>query len=86
MGYPNSIEEIDNGLLHEGIDKLEGFELAEYKFKQQLSKEQKIAAQRESGDYGYWLDNCGDGEWYCSHCLQPECSKRLAKCRKVREE
>lgn len=47
MGYLNSVEEIDNGLLHEGIDMLEGFELAEYKFKQQLSKEQKIAAQSE---------------------------------------
>lgn len=28
--------------------------------------------------YGYWLDNCGDGKWYCDHCYQRhECGKRI---------
>ena len=27
--------------------------------------------------FGYWLDNCGDDKWYCEHCLQPECRKRM---------
>lgn len=28
--------------------------------------------------YAYYLDNCGDGKWYCDHCLQrDECGKRI---------
>lgn len=27
----------------------------------------------------YWLDNCGDHVWYCQHCDQEECGKRMAR-------
>lgn len=81
MSFPNSVEEIDIGLITEGIDSLNGIELEEYKFRNQLAKEQHLSNERAKADYGYWLDNCGDEAWYCKHCLQPECGKREAKCR-----
>lgn len=86
MSCPNSVEEIDIGLIAEGIDSLDGIELEEYKFRNQLAKEQHLANERAKAGYGYWLDNCGDGAWYCEHCLQPECGKREAKCRLLRGE
>lgn len=80
MGYPNSVEEIDNGMLHEGIDMLDGFELAEYELQSEMRHFFNKNKERQSGDYGYWLDNCGDDIWYCQHCLQTECNKRMDKC------
>ena len=38
MIFPNSVEEIDIGLITEGIDSLNGIELEEYKFRNQLAK------------------------------------------------
>lgn len=85
MGYPNSVEEITPGMIAEGIESLEGFELEEYKYNLELAKEERKATMLARKGYGYWLDNCGDGTWYCEHCLQPECGKREAKCSLSRE-
>ena len=76
MGYPNSVEEIDEGLMHEGFD-----ELPEWEQNLILDKihDQNKANKLAEMDYGYWLDNCGDDIWYCEHCVQPECGKRMAK-------
>lgn len=76
MGYPNSVEEIDEGLIHEGFDELPEWEqnLILDKIHDQ-NKSNKLASM----GYGYWLDNCGDDIWYCEHCLQPDCGKRMAK-------
>lgn len=76
MGYPNSVEEIDEGLIHEGFD-----ELPEWEQKLTLDKihDQNKSNKLASMGYGYWLDNCGDDIWYCEHCLQPDCGKRMAK-------
>ena len=76
MGYPNSVEEIDEGLIHEGFD-----ELPEWEQNLILDKihDQNKYDRLASMGYGYWLDNCGDDIWYCEHCLQPECCKRMAK-------
>lgn len=82
MGYPNSTEEIDPGMIMEGIESLEGFELAEYRLEQEQRKSDRIFFK---GHYGYWLDNCGDESWYCEHCIQPECGKREAKCSLLHE-
>lgn len=44
---------------------------------------EKLKLQREANrldeiGLAYWLDNCGDGKWYCDHCLQKyECGKRI---------
>ena len=76
MGYPNSVEEIDEGLTHEGFD-----ELPEWEQNLILDKihDQNKSDRLASMGYGYWLDNCGDDIWYCEHCLQPDCGKRMAK-------
>ena len=76
MGYPNSVEEIDEGLIHEGFDELPEWEqnLILDKIHDQ-NKSNKLASR----GYGYWLDNCGDDIWYCEHCLQPDCDKRMVK-------
>ena len=40
----------------------------------------KMEEAQKNSNYGYWLDNCGDGKWYCDHCLQRhECGKRITK-------
>lgn len=76
MGYPNSVEEIDEGLIHEGLDELSEIE---YDFIMSRIHDQNKANRLAEEGYGYWLDNCGDDIWYCEHCLQPECGKRMAK-------
>ena len=39
---------------------------------------QNVSNRLAERDLGYWLDNCGDGKWYCDHCLQKyECGKRI---------
>lgn len=76
MGYPNSVEEIDEGLIHEGLDELSEIE---YDFIMSRIHDQNKANKLAEEGYGYWLDNCGDDIWYCEHCLQPECGKRMAK-------
>ena len=84
MSYPYSVDEIDSGMIAEGIDEiLESGDLSaieEVKFRQGLARDQHREDRKQSNDFGYWLDNCGDGVWYCQHCLQPECGKREAKC------
>lgn len=80
--FPCSVEDIDNGAIHEALDQMNEFELEEYNFKIDLLKSQKKADRLQSNDFGYWLDNCGDDKWYCEHCLQPECSKRIAECKR----
>ena len=76
MGYPNSVEEIDEGLTHEGLDELSEIE---YDFIMSRVHDQNKANKLAEDGYDYWLDNCGDDIWYCEHCLQPECGKRMAK-------
>ena len=76
MGYPNSVEEIDEGLIHEGLDELSEIE---YDFIMSRVHDQNKANKLAEDGYGYWLDNCGDDIWYCEHCLQPDCGKRMAK-------
>lgn len=88
MGMPYSVEEIDNGMIAEGIDEIlnsnNPIAIEEYNFRQELSREQHQIDKKQSGDFGYWLDNCGDDIWYCKHCLQPKYCKREAEClRKV---
>ena len=76
-----SVEEIDMGMLAEGLDELMDDPIARDFWEEEQAKKkalQPILNAQKSG-YGYWLDNCGDGEWYCQHCLQPECLKRMAK-------
>lgn len=77
----NSVEEINEGTLAEGFDEMMQDPVSrlfwenEQKYKKAL---QPILNAQKNG-YGYWLDNCGDGEWYCQHCLQPDCGKRMAE-------
>ena len=79
MSYPNSVDEINEGMLEEGYDMLEGFEKDFEDMKIGMRYEQKKADNLAKSGYGYWLDNCGDDVWYCQHCLQPECGKRMAR-------
>lgn len=81
--FPCSVEDIDNGAIHEALDQMNDFELAEHDFKVDLAMQQKRADQLQSNHFGYWLDNCGDDKWYCEHCLQPDCGKRLAKSKAI---
>lgn len=76
MGYPNSVEEIDEGLIHEGFDELPEWE--QNLILDKIHDQNKANKLAEMG-YGYWLDNCGDDIWYCEHCLQSDCGKRMAK-------
>ena len=76
MGYPNSVEEIDEGLIHEGFDELPEFE---QNLILNIIHDQNKSDRLAKLCYGYYLDNCGDDIWYCEHCLQPECGKRMGK-------
>ena len=76
MSMPCSVQEIDAGMIKEGYAQMDDFE------REMLDNEEQNRRhlERYNGtSYGYYLDNCGDGEWYCEHCLQPDCGKRLAK-------
>ena len=88
MGYINLVDEIDEGMISEGIDEIlnSGNEvaIAEYKLKLEFAKEQKKMNKLVAMGYGYYLDNCGDkvnGDtaYYCKHCLQAECCKIIVK-------
>lgn len=79
MGFPYSTSEIDMGMLQEGYDELEGFEKDYADMMINMRSDQAKADKLQQRGYGYWLDNCGDDVWYCEHCLQPECNKRMAK-------
>lgn len=73
MGFPNSVDEIDAGMLAEGFDQLPEWEK---NLMLSISNDRKRAERYENSGFGYWLDNCGDDEWYCKHCLQTDCEKR----------
>lgn len=64
MGMPYSVEEIDNGMIAEGIDQLldsdNPIAIEEYKMRQELSREQHRIDKKQGGNFGYWTDNCGD--------------------------
>ena len=75
MAMPCSVQEIDDGMIAEGWDQLDDDERKYW----ENEERNKRFLERCGGAYGYYLDNCGDGEWYCAHCFQPECGKRLAK-------
>lgn len=64
MGMPYSVEEIDEGMIAEGIDQLldsdDPIAIEEYKMRQELSREQHRIDKKQGGDFGYWTDNCGD--------------------------
>lgn len=77
----NSVEEIDSGLLVEGFDDMMDDPIAKmfWEEEQERRKALQPILDAQKRGYGYWLDNCGDSEWYCQHCLQPECGKRMAK-------
>jgi len=78
----SSVDEINCGTLAEGYDQLmdsgDVVAINEQKIREQMAEDQKNADAFDKRSYGYYLDNCGDGEWYCQHCLQPECGKRMA--------
>ena len=74
----NSVDEIDMGMLSEGYDELDEVEREYADEMLRRERENKKYADLAKRGFGYWLDNCGDGEWYCKHCLQPECGKRMA--------
>jgi len=73
MSYPNSVEEIDTGMLAEGLDTIPE---AERDFILSVKQDERRVEKMARRGFGYWLDNCGDDEWYCKHCLQPGCLKR----------
>lgn len=77
MAMPCSVEEIDAGMIEEGYGQMDDFEREMFDNEE---RNKRFFLEKCNGSYGYYLDNCGDGEWYCEHCLQPECGKRLAKC------
>ena len=76
----NSVEEIDHGILAEGFEEMMNDPIIKSEWEAEC--EQRVYFKRlerlSDNGYGYWLDNCGDDEWYCQHCLQPECGKRMA--------
>lgn len=80
MGFPNSVEEIDNGLLYEGLDMLNKIERCYDNYQRKSNYEFNKLFSKQRDEFGYWLDNCGDNEWYCKHCLQPECENRETDC------
>ena len=44
----------------------------------EIIQQNALSKRLSSRDYGYYLDNCGDGKWYCDHCLQRhDCGKRI---------
>jgi hypothetical protein len=69
MSMPYSVEEIDEGLISEGLDELNGME----RYFHDLNAEMR----REYTGKTYNLDHCGDGAEYCRECCQPECGKRI---------
>jgi hypothetical protein len=69
MPMPNSEEEIDVGMVQEGIDGLEGMDRFFYEMEEDIR-------HAYSGKQ-YMLDHCGDGAEYCRQCCQPECGKRM---------
>ena len=82
MSYPNSVEEINQGLIAEGLDALLNSDSAEkvaYETERDIKNGLKPIFDKQNRGYGYWLDNCGDDAWYCEHCLQEDCGKRMAK-------
>ena len=81
MSFPYSVDEIDNGMIWEGIESLNDIERAEFDLRMELKQQQLEVDKSQYGDFGYWTDNCGDDLWYCEHCIQPECCKRMAKCK-----
>jgi hypothetical protein len=69
MSMPNSVEEIDNGMLHEGISQLDVMERFFYEMKTEM--------RHAYSGKEYMLDHCGEGAEYCRMCRQPECGKRM---------
>lgn len=77
----NSVEEIDTGMLAEGYAELDDFERMFEEERMEMQRQnEKYDKLAESG-FGVWLDNCGDDDWYCAHCLQRECGKRSVACK-----
>lgn len=75
MGMPYEAEEIDSGMIWEGIEELPPIERdIQMALIYDRARADKVAAHGHG--LGYWLDNCGDDEWYCRHCLQKDCEKR----------
>ena len=64
MGYINSVDEIDEAMISEGIDEIlnsdDEVAIAEYKLKLEFAKEQKKMDSLAAMGYGYYLDNCSD--------------------------
>lgn len=73
----NSVEEINKGTLAEGYDTLNEVDKEAVAFLEELDQLNEIENKISERGFGYWLDNCGDDKWYCEHCLQPECGKRM---------
>lgn len=80
MSSPYSTGEIGEGYCTEGF-----YELPECEQNWVLDRlrNQKKSDKLESMGYGYYLDNCGDDVWYCQHCIQPECGKHMAECKRI---
>lgn len=69
MSMPNSVEEIDAGMIAEGIDDMDGLSKMFY--------EMRLDMMKNCVGKTYNLDHCGDGPEYCRECCQPECGKRM---------
>ena len=87
MGYPNSVEEIDDGMIAEGWDEIydsgDKSLIKEFELNSEIAKELTVMNKLAENGYGYYSDNCydevdGDTTYYCKRCLQPECGKRKA--------
>lgn len=60
MSFPCSVDEIDNGMIWEGIESLNDIERAEVDLRMELKQQQLEVDKSQYGDFGYWTDNCGD--------------------------
>lgn len=73
MGFPNSVSEIDAGLLAEGFDSLPDYERD---FLIERAHNRHISDELDARGFGYYIDDdvcCAEN---CPWCLQPECCKR----------
>lgn len=75
MSMPYDAEDIDPGMIWEGIEELPWPE-REIQMALIYDRAQAERMAENGRGVGCWLDNCGDDEWYCRHCFQQECEKR----------
>ena len=77
----NSVEEINAGTLAAGYDELNDLERMFEDERMEMQRLNEKYDKLADAGFGVWLDNCGDADWYCAHCLQRECGKRSVGCK-----